>query len=40
VAYTEKGIKAYEEQMKMQKERWLYKNAKELGYQLIYQDAS
>lgn len=34
-SYTEKGIKAYEEQMKMNKERWLAKNAKELGYQLV-----
>ena len=40
VAYTEQGIKAYEEQMKMDKERWLVKNAKELGYQFIYQNAS
>lgn len=38
--YAEKGIKAYEEHMKMQKERWLAKNAKELGYQLVYQEAS
>ena len=38
--YAEKGIKAYEEQIKMQKERWLAKNAKDLGYQLVYQNAS
>ena len=40
VAYTEQGIKAYEKQMKMNKERWLVKNAKELGYQFIYQNSS
>jgi transposase len=33
--YTEKGIKAYEEKMKLQKERWLQKTANDLGYQLI-----
>ena len=33
--YTEKGIKAYEEKMKMQHEKWLTKTAKNLGYQLI-----
>jgi transposase len=33
--YTEKGIKAYEDKMKMQQERWLSKTAKNLGYQLI-----
>jgi hypothetical protein len=40
IRYTEKGIKVYEEQMKMNKERWLAKNAKDLGYQLVYQGAS
>jgi transposase len=38
--YTERGIKVYEEQMKMNKERWLAKNAKDLGYQLVHQYAS
>jgi transposase len=33
--YTEKGIKAYGEKMKLQKERWLQKTANDLGYQLI-----
>jgi transposase len=32
--YTEKGIKDYEEKVKMQRERWLSKAAKEMGYQL------
>lgn len=32
--YTERGIKAYEEKMKMNQERWLTKTAKKLGYQL------
>lgn len=38
--YVEKGIKAYEERMKLQKERWLQKNAKDLGYQLVYTERS
>jgi len=33
--YTERGIKAYEEKMKLNQERWLSKTAKNLGYQLI-----
>jgi transposase len=33
--YTEKGIKAYEEKMRINKERWLQKTAKEFGLQLI-----
>lgn len=38
--YTEKGIKAYEENMNLQKERWLQKTAENLGYQLvIHQEA-
>lgn len=32
--YTENGIKAYEEKMKLQKEKWLSKTAKDLGYQI------
>jgi len=32
--YTEKGIKAYEEKMILQKERWLQKAASELGIEL------
>jgi len=38
--YVEKGIKTYEEQMQMQKERWLHKNAKDLGYQVVTKGAS
>ncbi|MEM6841653.1 MAG: hypothetical protein AAF632_05475 [Bacteroidota bacterium] len=38
--YTEKGIKDYEEKMKLHKERWLQKTAKDLGYQLVGQDTS
>lgn len=34
LAYTEKGIAAYEERIKLQQERWLQKTAKKLGYQL------
>lgn len=34
LAYTERGIKAYEEKLMLQKEKWLLKTAKELGYQL------
>lgn len=34
--YTEKGIKAYEEKMKLQKEKWLQKTAKEMGMQLSH----
>lgn len=33
--FVEKGIKQYQEQMQMQKERWLQKSAKQMGYQLI-----
>ena len=33
--YTERGIEAYEEKMKVQRERWLQKTAKELGFQLV-----
>lgn len=33
--YTEKGIKDYEEKMRMQKERWLQKTVKELGFELV-----
>ncbi len=33
--YTERGIKAYEERMRSQREKWLSKAAKEMGYQLI-----
>ncbi len=33
--FVEKGIKQYQEQVQMQKERWIHKSAKELGYQLI-----
>lgn len=33
--YTEKGIRDYEEKVNMQRERWLMKTAKEMGYQLI-----
>lgn len=32
--YTEKGIKDYEEKMKLQKEKWFTKTAIELGYEL------
>jgi len=32
--YTERGIKDYEERVIMQKEKWLQKAAKKLGYQL------
>jgi len=32
--YTEHGIKAYEEKMQLQKEKWVRKAANELGYQL------
>jgi len=38
--YAEKGIKAYEEQMRANKERWLARNAEDLGYQLVQQNAS
>lgn len=34
--YTENGIKAYEEKMRLQKERWLQKTATNFGMQLIY----
>ncbi len=33
--YTEKGIAAYQEKVKLQQERWLHKTANKLGYQLI-----
>ena len=33
--YVEKGVKAYEEKMKLQHQRWLEKKAQEMGYQLI-----
>ena len=33
--YTEKGIKDYEQKVNLQKERWLSKAAKEMGYQLV-----
>ena len=33
--YLEKGVKAYEEKMKLQHQRWLEKKAQEMGYQLI-----
>jgi transposase len=33
--YTEKGIKDYEEKINMQRERWLAKAAKEMGYQIV-----
>jgi transposase len=32
--YTEKGIKDYEARVNMQRERWLMKTAKDMGYQL------
>ena len=32
--YTEKGIKDYEEKLRLQKEKWLQKAAKEMGYNL------
>ncbi|MDD7884710.1 IS110 family transposase [Flavivirga sp. 57AJ16] len=35
--YTEKGIKAYEEKVKLNKEKWLRKTAKNLGYQIVDQ---
>lgn len=38
--YVEKGIKAYEEKMKIQKERWLKKTAKDLGFQIVNHNAS
>lgn len=38
--FTEKGIKAYEEKMKLQKERWVQKTAAELGLQLAINVAS
>ena len=34
--YVEKGIAQYQKQMQDNKEKWLRKSAKELGYQLIY----
>lgn len=34
--YTENGIKAYEEKVLLQREKWLAKTAKDLGYQLIH----
>ena len=38
--YVEKGINAYEEQIRKQKESWLQKAAKDFGYQLVYLSAS
>ncbi len=32
--YTERGIKDYEARVNMQRERWLVKTAKDMGYQL------
>jgi hypothetical protein len=32
--YTEKGIKDYESRLNMQREKWLVKTAKDMGYQL------
>lgn len=32
--YTERGIKDYEERVKMQREKWLLKTANDMGYQL------
>ena len=32
--YTEQGIKAYEEKMQLQREKWLHKTANELGYEI------
>mgnify|MGYP001032511047 CR=1 FL=1 len=32
--YVERGVKAYEEKMKLQNQRWLEKKAQEMGYQL------
>jgi len=37
--YVEQGIEAYHEKMKLHKEKWLVKNANELGYQLIHNEA-
>lgn len=34
LAYTEKGIKDYEEKLNLQKEKWLLKTANEMGYKL------
>lgn len=34
--YTENGIQAYEEKVKIQKEKWLQKTASQMGYQLTY----
>lgn len=33
--FTERGIKAYEERLLLQREKWLAKTAKDLGYQLV-----
>lgn len=33
--FVEKGIKQYQEQMQMQKEKWLMKSAKELGHDIV-----
>ena len=33
--YVEKGIKVYEEKVRIQQEKWILKKAKDLGYQLI-----
>lgn len=36
--YVEQGIKAYEEKLRQQKEKWLQKAAKEMGYTLTNKD--
>jgi transposase len=33
--FVENGINKYEEKVKLQKEKWLFKNAKSLGYEII-----
>jgi len=33
--YVEQGVKAYNEKMRLHKEKWLLKNARELGYEII-----
>ena len=37
--YTEKGIKDYEEKLRLQREKWLTKTASEMGFQLIVNEA-
>ena len=34
--YTERGINVYEAKMKLQREQWLFKAAKDMGYQLTH----